>query len=183
MNGTSVSGCSGATQRNVLAADTLAHHACLVETEQLVRIVDQQVEVREEIFTEDPANAGIGCLNLSEGPGPRQWAFRQRARLLPTCPERLGRLQVVGDCKKTYRALGFRWSSEASDGSITVIWLPVSTMKSNGPDWLILTGITIRARATKRGVTLAMFPGQCGSALREVESDRAPGARTTQVDA
>jgi hypothetical protein len=33
-------------------------------------------------------------------------------------------------------------------------------MKSNGPAWLMFTGTIIRARWTKRGVTLAAPPGQ-----------------------
>ena len=58
----------------------------------------------------------------------------------------------------------------ASDGSMTLSWLPVSTMKSNGPDWLILTGITSNAPATIRGFRPAIFPGQRDSAwvIREI---------------
>src|SRR6516165_11165872 len=53
-----------------------------------------------------------------------------------------------------------RWSSEARAGSITVIWLPVSTIKSYGPAELIFTGITIRAPCTIRGTISLISPGQ-----------------------
>jgi hypothetical protein len=45
---------------------TLHSQLLFYSAKQFVRIVDQQVEVGEEIFTEDPTNARIGCLNLSE---------------------------------------------------------------------------------------------------------------------
>jgi hypothetical protein len=50
-----------------------------------------------------------------------------------------------------------------------VIWLPVSTMKSNGPALLTFTGMTIRARATIRGLSPATLPGQRVSAWLEME--------------
>src|SRR6266567_300945 len=53
-------------ERDLFAAHTFSHRACLVETKQFVRVVDQQVEVGEEVFPEDSTNARIGCLNLSE---------------------------------------------------------------------------------------------------------------------
>jgi len=88
VNGTSLFRMFRCHERNALAADIFAHHACLVETEQLVRIVDQQVEVREEIFTEDPANTGIGCLNLSEVLDHDSGLFDNVRGLLPMCPEK-----------------------------------------------------------------------------------------------
>src|SRR3954451_23191935 len=63
----------------------------------------------------------------------------------------------------------FSRSSLASAGSITVIWLPVSTMNSNGPALLIFTGITIRARATICGLSPATLPGQRVSAWLEMD--------------
>ncbi len=51
---------------NALAAHTVPHRICLVETKQFVSIVDKQVEVSEKTLTENPPNARIGCLNLSE---------------------------------------------------------------------------------------------------------------------
>src|ERR1700733_7381238 len=53
-------------ERNALAAHAFPHCARLVKTQEFVRIVDEQVEVGEEVFTENSTNAGIGCLNLSE---------------------------------------------------------------------------------------------------------------------
>ena len=66
----------------------------------------------------------------------------------------------------------FRLSWAASAGSITLSWLPVSTMNSNGPDWLIFTGITSRgpgdnSRSEACDVTRAM-----GFCLAENGRDR-----------
>src|SRR3954454_11622915 len=74
----------------------------------------------------------------------------------------------------------FRLSWAASAGSITLSWLPVSTMKSNGPDWLIFTGITSSAPATSRGLRAAMLPGQRVSAWLEMEVKANAVARRAQ---
>ena len=71
------------------------------------------------------------------------------------------RLRIVGNRNQADPALRLRPSCEASDGSTTVIWLPVSTMKSNGPAWLIFTGIN-EGPLNEPGVTPATFPGQRG---------------------
>src|SRR5215469_18390312 len=68
-------------------------------------------------------------------------------------------------------------------GSMTLSWLPVSTMKSNGPVWLIITGITSRAPATIRGCMLDTLPGQCASAWLEMDWNANPMAKAMKEDA
>src|SRR5215469_16558498 len=65
---------------------------------------------------------------------------------------------------------------------MTLSWLPVSTMKSNGPNWLIFTGTMSSAPATRRGCRPAMFPGQCASARLEMDVMGNPVERRTQND-
>src|SRR6266568_2472140 len=74
----------------------------------------------------------------------------------------------------------FRLSWAASAGSITLSWLPVSTIKSNGPEWLTMTGTTSKAPATIRGLMPAMLPGQCVSAWQEMDVNANAAARRTQ---
>ena len=52
-----------ANKRNALAANTIAHRAGLIETEQFVPVVDEQVEVSEKTLTENSPNVRIGGLN------------------------------------------------------------------------------------------------------------------------
>ena len=51
---------------NAFAAQAIAHRTGLVETKQFVPVVDEQVEVSEKAFTENPPDPRIGCLNRSE---------------------------------------------------------------------------------------------------------------------
>src|SRR6201989_3005639 len=51
--------------------------------------------------------------------------------------------------------------------------VPVSTIKSYGPELFSMTGTIIRERPTMRGRILATFPGQCGSAQSSGSMTRA----------
>ena len=56
------------------------------------------------------------------------------------------------------RALRFQVKLGRSAGSIALSWLPVSTMKSDGPDWLILRNHE-QGPATSRGLRPSMLLG------------------------
>src|SRR5215472_17222761 len=71
-----------------------------------------------------------------------------------------------------------RPTSAASSGSMTFNWLPVSTMRSNGPDWLTFTGMTSKAPATIRGWRLGTLAGQRASAWLAMDVIGNPAART-----
>ncbi len=56
----------------------------------------------------------------------------------------------------------------------------VSTVKSNGPVWLIFTGITSRALATTRGLMVTMSPGQRVFAWLEIDVKAMAVAKRTR---
>ena len=104
--------------------------SCLVKTKPFVCIVDEQVEMCQEVLAEKSANAGIGGVDLSKVVDDGEWLF-----------DHVGAASKLSNMVTDARAYlsteirppvpwDFSPSSKASTGSITVTWLPVSTIKS-----------------------------------------------------
>src|SRR5258708_18259010 len=92
-------------QWDVLAAHALTHRACLVETKQLASIVDEQVEMCEKIFTENPADARIGCLNLPKVLDHDKWLFDHVGDCFQPIQNGYRSVRVAGNGNEADRAL------------------------------------------------------------------------------
>ena len=114
------------------------HRAGLVQTNQFMRIVDKQVEVAKKVFAEHPTNTSVGGSNRPQILDYRKRLFHDWASWAFNLVQNgCAGLPIAGNGNQSDRALkSLRSSSEASDGSTRVIWLPVSTyVESNGPFW------------------------------------------------
>jgi hypothetical protein len=94
-------------ERDALSTHAFPHGARLVKTQELARIVDEQVEVGEEVFPENSTNVGIGCPNLSQVLDDDKGSFDCMGGGFQCVQNSYRRLRVAGDGNETSLPLRF----------------------------------------------------------------------------